>query len=530
MIKTFSLVVLTILFSLHLRAQHNVVLIIADDLGTDYFGFYEDHQDTVDVPHIRALLSKGVRFSNATSNPVCSATRAGMLTGRYSFRTGVGGIVGGGGGSGQLDTSEVTIPRLLKIYNPDIAKANIGKWHLHQPVPMGNLLFPNVLGYDHFEGPFIGQLTSYTNWVKFTNGVQSTVTHYATSENVDNGVTWLKNQDSKPVFMWMAFNAPHAPIHLPPADLHTYDNLSGTTGDIATNPKPYFKAMLQSLDTEIGRFMDSLQIMNRLDSTDFIFIGDNGNTARTAQVADTSRAKGTIYQYGVHVPFIISGPSVENPGRTSDALVNTQDLFATILELMGDTDWATYIPGDSPVDSKSLLPILKDQATSVRPWAFTENFKLIPDSTDGKAMRNMDYKLLRFDYGKEEFYHLASDPLELNNLLDGTLNAAELSNYQYLCNEMATLLGSNNFCDPAVRITPVSTTPALLAYPNPFSAHIFVQPINGLEEYVLADSRGQLVFTGKQIEKQDFSGLPSGVYFLKIKLDEVVQVVKLIKE
>ncbi len=98
------------ILTLNLHAQRNVILIIADDLSPDYFGFYENHVDTIDVPNLRSLLAKGVRFKNLTSNPVCSSTRTTILTGRYSFRTGVGGIVGGAGGSNQIDTSEITIP------------------------------------------------------------------------------------------------------------------------------------------------------------------------------------------------------------------------------------------------------------------------------------------------------------------------------------------------------------------------------------------------------------------------------------
>ncbi len=333
------------------RAQRNVILIIADDLGTDYLGFYEDHQDTAPVPNIRKLLDKGVRFTNAWSNPVCSATRAGMLTGRYSFRTGVGGIVGGTGGSGVLDINELSIPRMLTLYKPNgFAKANIGKWHLNNPTPMSNLNIPNIMGYDHFAGNFIGQLTTYTNWTKVTDGVSSTVTTYATTETANDAIAWIDAQNNKPFFLWLAFNAPHAPYHLPPAGLHSYTNLSGTQQDIMMNPKAYFKASLEALDHEIGRLLDSLQVHHQLDSTDIIFIGDNGNTTQTAQISNTDRAKGTIYQYGVHIPFLIAGPSVVNPGRVSEALVNTTDLFATILELFGYTDWATQIPANKPVD------------------------------------------------------------------------------------------------------------------------------------------------------------------------------------
>lgn len=456
--KKICTFLLLVTVSLAAKAQRNVILIIADDLGTDYLGFYEDHQDTAPVPNIRKLLAKGVRFTNAWSNPVCSATRAGILTGQYSFRTGVGGIVGGIGGSGALNINELTIPRLLNTYKPNgIAKANIGKWHLHNAMPVSNLNNPNVMGYDHFAGNFIGQLTSYTNWTKVTNGVSSTVTNYATTETANDAINWIKAQNSKPFFLWLAFNAPHAPYHLPPAGLHSYTNLSGTQQDIMMNPKSYFKASLEALDHEIGRLFDSLQVHNQLENTDIIFIGDNGNTIQTAQIANTARAKGTIYQYGVHVPFMISGPSVVNPGRVSDALVNTTDLFATILELFGYADWPAQIPANKPVDSKSILPILKNQATIVRPWAFTEGFKTTPDAADGKTMRNMEYKLLHFDDGRAEFYHVASDPVEANNLIPGNLNASQATNYLYLCNEMSTLVGTGSFCDPAIKPPLIST-------------------------------------------------------------------------
>ncbi|MCF8301542.1 MAG: sulfatase-like hydrolase/transferase, partial [Haliscomenobacter sp.] len=99
-------------------AQTNTILIIADDLGSDYFGFYENDGDTVDVPNIRRLMQAGVKFTNMMSNPVCSATRSSILTGRYGFRTGVGGIVGGEGGSKAIDTAEMSIPKMLHIFNP----------------------------------------------------------------------------------------------------------------------------------------------------------------------------------------------------------------------------------------------------------------------------------------------------------------------------------------------------------------------------------------------------------------------------
>ncbi len=505
---------------LNIHAQRNVLLIIADDIGTDYFGFYEDHLDTVGVPHIAALLNNGIRFKNAMSNPVCSSTRAGILTGRYSFRHGVGYIVGGTGGSGTLDTTEITIPKLLNIYNPSIAKANIGKWHLHNPMPAGNLLNPLALGYNHYEGPFIGALPDYYAWQKYTNGVLSNVTTYATTENVNNAVTWLSQQGNNPFFLWLAFNAPHAPFHLPPSGMYSDLTLTGTTQHINANPKKYFKASLEALDIEIGRLMDSLQSLNKLDSTDIIFIGDNGNETRTAQIANLDHAKGTVYQYGVHVPFIISGPSVVNPGRVSDALINTHDIFATVLELFGHTNWSSQIPVNKPVDSKSLMPVINNITDSIRPWSFAEIFRIQPDSADGKAMRNAVYKLIKFDYGAQEFYNLINDPDENNNLLNTTLSSTDISNYNYLCNEMNALVGSGSCI---TTITENESNNIDLAYPNPF-----IKVIQTSKEgtYQLQNSSGAIIYNGNQINKQDFSILPSGLYILKNENGKTQKLIK----
>jgi arylsulfatase A-like enzyme len=519
-----------LVMAINAKAQRNTILIIADDLSPDYFGFYENAVDTVDVPHIRSLVANGVRFKYLISNPVCSSTRTTILTGRYSFRTGVGGIVGGTGGSNQIDTAEISIPKLLKLYNPGIAKSNIGKWHLRQPAPPINLTSPLALGYDWSEGPFIGQLPSYTNWQKYTNGVVSNIMNYATSENVDNAVTWLKAQNpSQPFFVWLAFNAPHEPLHLPPAGLHTYTSLSGTPADINAQPKEYFKAMIQAMDHEIGRLFDSLQVMNRYDSTDIIFIGDNGNTPRTAQIADLTKAKGTVYEYGVHVPFIFAGPSVVNKGRVSNALVNTTDLFATIVENFGYTNWQTQIPSNKPADSKSLQSIIKNIGDSVRPWVFSEIFKLTTDSADGKGIRNRNYKLIKFDYGSEEFYNLALDPQESNNLLLGNLSAADIANYYYLCNEMSNLVGGASYCQTGVSVKNEELQNTMVIAPNPAHTQFDLQVNKNTNQHYtfqLVDYIGRTLLERQNLAPQkrysiDIANFPKGQYLAIINIDGI---------
>lgn len=438
--------------------QRNVIIIIADDLGSDWCGFQENHADTVKMPNVRKLISRGVRFSNAWSNPVCSPTRAGILTGRYSFRTGVGNAVINNA-TAQLNLNEITIPKLLKSENLPIkySTANIGKWHLQTASP-ANYSNPSKMGYDYYAGSFTGQLSNYNNWAKVTDGQTSTSTTYATIANTNDAINWMSAQSNKPFFLWLAFNAPHSPFHLPPDSLHSYSNLSGTTADINQNPKSYYKAMAEAMDNRIGKLYNWLEQNNKLDNTDIIFIGDNGNPPRVAQTSINTKSKETVYQGGVHVPFIISGPSVLEQGRVSKALVNTQDLFATILELAGHSTWKEEINDNIIIDSKSLLPILKNSASEVRPWSYTEVFDISPNaSVNSRAIRNNKYKLIYFDsLQTKEFYNLSIDLNENVNLLTDTLNEEECANFNYLCNEMSVLLG-RNICDvlvsPTITIT-----------------------------------------------------------------------------
>jgi arylsulfatase B len=448
-------------------AQRNIVLIIADDLGSNWCGFQENRVDTLNMPNVRKLLSRGVRFSNAWANPVCSPTRCGILTGRYSFRTGVGNVVTN---NMQLDTAETTIPKLLKNANAPTkyVSANIGKWHVSAPTA-ANYNNPSRLGWDYYAGVFTGQpVSTYTNWAKVTNGVASNSTNYLTTETASDAINWLNQQGTKPFFLWLAFNSPHSPYHLPPDSLIINKSLSGTAADIMANPKLYFKVMAEAMDNRLGKIVEWLETNNKMDNTDIIFIGDNGNAGRTVQGIPATRAKSTVYQEGIHVPFIISGPSVVNQGRVSNALVNVQDLFATIVELTGYTNWRTQIPANKPVDSKSLVPILKNTATEARPWAYSEVFDQSTTSeTNTRAIRNATYKLMYFDSSRvQEFYNLATDANERTNLLTRALSATESTNYRYLCTEMGTLLG-RSICDTKVDTKDLSTSAKPSIAPNP---------------------------------------------------------------
>ncbi len=330
----------------------NVLLIIADDFGVDSHGLYGIGSSTAPTPTIDGLAAEGVRFLRAWSNPLCSPTRATLLTGRYSFRTGVGFPTSE---SRQIGLSEFTLPQALSQLG--YSSAAIGKWHLSGDTN-GEGYNPNLMGFDHYSGNLEGFVTDYYYWTKTVNGIDSTVTNYATTENVDDALTWISGQGESPWFLWLAFNAPHSPFHKPPNELHSYDSLSGTQQDINNNPVPYYQAMIEAMDTEIGRLLSSID----LASTDIIFIGDNGTPSEVAvPPADSNRVKATLYQGGVWVPWIVSGPSVTSIPRTNSALVNTTDIFATIIELAGGVV-DNVVPASVTHDSISILPLLEDPA------------------------------------------------------------------------------------------------------------------------------------------------------------------------
>ena len=240
--------------------------------------------------------------------------------------------------------------------------------------------------------------------------------------------------------MWLAFNLPHTPVHLPPEDLWQGDYSEIDPGaDPMVNTPPYFAAMIEAMDTAIGRLLDSLDPAVR-ENTYVIFVGDNGTDSDVVQAPyEVDRAKGTIYQGGVHVPLIVTGPGVAR-GAASESLVNSTDLFSTILEMAG-IDVGATVPSGVPLDSVSFLPYLAD--TRVEPrrdWIYADVF---PGNFDGVedadyAIRNARYKFLRHQ-GREEFYDLREDPFEHDDLLRRDLSDLETSEYQALRAQVTAL-------------------------------------------------------------------------------------------
>jgi arylsulfatase A-like enzyme len=408
-------------------SHRNVLLIIADDLGLDAHPCYAQGETFSPMKNVKKLCDRGVVFDKVWSNPVCSPTRASMLTGRYPHQHQVGEVVTLT--TNGLALGEWTLPMALDSHiETKTAHANIGKWHLGG-LNNGGAMSPNLFGWDHYEGLIEGTLVSYSSYNETVNGISQAVDEYATTETVNDAVQWIGEQEESWV-LWLAFNAPHSPFHLPPSRLHNNPSLVDDADLIQENPRPYFRATLEALDLEIGRLLDNMD-PETLAQTDIIFVGDNG-TPDEVNAANylPGRGKGSVYQAGIHVPLVIAGPSVVDGGRRSSTLVNVSDLFATVLE-MRDVDWKENLPEGRVVDSQSLLPVLSAEATDGdgREWIMSEIFGT-HKGRGQRALRINDHKLIQFPEVNEELYDLSVDPFETTNLLLGELSDEAQALYQ----------------------------------------------------------------------------------------------------
>lgn len=370
----------------------NILLIIADDMGLDATPGYDIGSIKPHMPTLQSLTNSGIKFTNLWSNPTCSPTRATILTGKYGFKTGVLAV------NDVLSTSETSLQSYIDTNtNTPYNHAVIGKWHLSN-----NATHPNDMGINHFAGLIGGGVQSYWNWNLTTNGVTTNSTEYTTTQFTDLAINWITEQ-TNPWFLWLAYNAPHTPFHLPPNDLHSQGALPSDQASIDSNPLPYYMAALEALDSEMGRLINSMS-QEEKDHTVIIFIGDNGTPNQVVQVHPSTRAKGSVYQGGVNVPMIISGKNVTRINATEDALINTTDLFATIANIAGTS--ATEIH-----DSNSFKGLLTStDNTDKRAYVYSEN--------EDFTIRNSTHKYIYFDDGSEALYHLSDNPLENPNLLN----------------------------------------------------------------------------------------------------------------
>lgn len=396
----------------------NILLVIADDMSLDATPNYASELNAIKpvMPTLQNLMNTGLVFDNLWSYALCSPTRASILTGKHGIHTDVLAPI-----HGELSASHQSLQSYINEQTNDAyAHAVFGKWHLGASETHPT----QSMGIGTYSGNLGGGVPDYWEYNLVSNEITTLLTanndaerkeNYATTKYTQLAIDW-KNQQTKPWFLWLAYNAAHTPFHRPDDAL-----ISATSiGKNATNLNNYL-AMLEAMDYEMGRLIASMSDTEKAN-TIVIFIGDNGTPKKVAQFVDTNKhRKGSIYQGGINVPMVVSGLNTR-VGRESSALIHTADLFSTIAEIAGVESKGKY-------NSTSFKDLLTDSAADTNDFVYTE----VPGTNNNGfyTVRNKKYKLI---------YEIDTDNKELYNLLDDKYEALNLMNNSSLTVEETTAL------------------------------------------------------------------------------------------
>ncbi|MEM6674390.1 MAG: sulfatase-like hydrolase/transferase [Planctomycetota bacterium] len=398
-------------------ASANLLLVILDDVGLDAVGCYGAPEDDVRTPVLDGLAASGARFETVWANPWCSPTRATILSGLYGFRTGVGAVLDWDDDWPGLGTEFELLPQAITADRGgrDVRSAMIGKWHLG--TKSNGLDHPRDHGFERFRGT-VGNLgrhdetLAYFDYEEVANGEAKRRQEYATTAVVDDALEAIRSSGADPWFVVVSFHAAHMPFHDPPAEL-----CAAERDRTQSTPRAQFLSMVEALDHELGRLLDGLAPEDRA-RTHVVVVGDNG-TPKPAlpDGIPFEHGKGSLYEPGVRVPLIVTGPAVEAAGVERGQLVNTTDVFATCVELM--TGRAT----PDATDSVSFVATLRDpDAAHRRAWLFAERYRPGDRTRSGTPIDRVAARDGRFKRienrvrGRTELYDLTVDPGEERDL------------------------------------------------------------------------------------------------------------------
>ncbi len=399
------------------RAQEadrpNLLVILVDDLGVGDLACYGAKD--LRTPAIDRLASRGVRLENFYANcPVCSPTRAALLSGRYPEMVGVPGVVRTHARDnwGKLVANAKLLPELLS--GAGYHTAIVGKWHLGLEKPDR----PHDRGFDLFHGFLGDMMDDYYNHRRHGNNYMRRNDEvidppgHATDLFTDWAIDYLESRKAArdPFFLYLSYNAPHTPIQ-PPEDWIS----KVKEREPEMNPKRVkLAALIEHLDHGIGRVLAALDSTGLANKTLVVFTSDNGGQVNVGANNGPWRAgKGTVYEGGIRVAFVASWPGRIAPGTTSSHVGLTMDLYPTLLEAAG-------VKVSHAIDGVSFLGALRGQSRSApeRDLFFARREGGV--GFGGKtieALRSGDWKLLQNSpYAALELYNLADDPREANDL------------------------------------------------------------------------------------------------------------------
>ena len=420
----FALSVLSSPIAAETPRKPNVVIILVDDLGWADLGCYGSKFHR--TPHLDKLAANGLRFTDAyASCPVCSPTRAALMTGKYPARLHLTDWLPGRPDRPdqrllrpairqQLPLAEVTLAKALKTAG--YVTGHIGKWHLG-----GDGFGPDKQGFDftiggNQAGSPLSYFAPFKNKDRFMPGLEKAPDgEYLTDRLNDEAEQFIQKNRDRPFFLYLAHYAPHIPMRAKPDLIAKYpkDPVLGRQSNAI------YAAMLESIDEGVDRLVRSLDALKLTDRTVLIFMSDNGGLA-TLEGANTPptinaplrEGKGYLYEGGIRVPLIVNWPGVTKPGGVTSVPAVSHDLFPTILD-------GCNVAHAGKVDGVSLMPVLKGTGGVQRDalyWHYPHYSN--QGGKPGAAVREGDFKLIEFyEQGRRELYNVKTDIGESRNLI-----------------------------------------------------------------------------------------------------------------
>ncbi|MEO1580260.1 MAG: sulfatase-like hydrolase/transferase [Pseudomonadota bacterium] len=408
-------------------SQPNVLIIYVDDLG--YGDLASFGHPIIKTPNLDALANDGLTLTNYYApSPLCSPSRAALLTGRHPYRTGIKSWIPEGTGI-FLKDEEVTLAEVLQPLGYQTAL--VGKWHLNSDLASKDEPQPTDQGFDYFFGHNAFQIPTSRNPINIHRGHDPVgeQSGYIAQIYVDEAVDWLSNRNREaPFFLMFNMAEPHTTFENPPEFNALYEAF--TQGEIVPipsggeqppselliprGPGEYY-ANITYMDHQIGRLLDAMHKQDVYDDTIIVFASDNGPVTENWRTWWEVNAHGStgglrgrkhrVYEGGIRVPAIIRIPGVTEPGATSDELIIGTDLFTTLAAILG-----ADVPDDRPIDGLDVTDALRGRSLSERTllWAL--------ENADGPdfAYRQGDWKLLiDTALNPVALYNLDEDPLEL---------------------------------------------------------------------------------------------------------------------
>jgi len=389
----------------------NILYIVSDDQGWKDVGY---HGSDIKTPHIDKLAATGARLEQFYALPMCTPTRAALMTGRYPLRYGLQTLVIPSAGAYGLPTDEWLLPQALK--EAGYQTAIIGKWHLGHT---DQKWWPRQRGFDYQYGPLIGEIDYFTHethhvvdW--YLNNKKLKEKGYSTTLLGNAAVKLINGHDPvTPLYLYLTFNAAHTPYQATPEYLDQYKHITDPS-------RRAYAGSITAMDDQIGRVLDALAKKRMRDNTIIVFQSDNGGTRNKmfAGEVDVTKVKipcdngpyregkGSLYEGGTRVCALVNWPGHVKAGVV-DGMIHVVDMYPTLARLAGASTAKC-----KPLDGLDVWPTISEGAASPR----TELVYNVEVFRAG--VRQGDWKLIWRSTlpSTQELYNIAQDPSEKNNV------------------------------------------------------------------------------------------------------------------